>query len=327
VRLRKRSLAQIAVDPEAVSPILAAVFEAGDGEWRGQLRIRRGDQSEREVDIWARRLDSAAGPRAVAAMRDVTERQHAERLREEVVATVSHDLKNPLGAILANTQMLRRWVRRGQPLEPERLERGLAAIESSAGRMNRLIGDLVDGARLQAGEALVLETEPVDLAELARRCVEQYQATTTAHTLRLIHDGDALHGEWDPRRLDGVLANLLTNAVKYSPDGGEIDIRLGREDGERAGWAVLSVRDAGIGIPAAELPEIFDRFRRGSNVGAIAGTGLGLAGVRHIVEQHGGTVMAESEEGRGTVFTVRLPLRTSDVVPPDRGDGMEAERP
>jgi len=118
--------------------------------------------------------------------------------------------------------------------------------------------------------------------------------------------GDAeIVGELDCQRLERVLLNLLTNAVKYSPDGGDVEITVAK-DGP---VAVLAVRDSGIGIPAADLPHIFERFYRASNVGdQQRGTGLGLAGVQQIVEQHGGQIRAASGPGAGSTFTVRLPL-------------------
>jgi signal transduction histidine kinase len=143
--------------------------------------------------------------------------------------------------------------------------------------------------------------------------VESFGATTERHALRLAVDDAPLVGTWDTARLERVVANLLGNAVKYSPDGGPIVVRMAREeDSEGMAWAVLSVRDAGVGIPAADLPHVFDRFRRGGNVAGIAGAGIGLTGVRQIVEQHGGTVAVESEVGRGSTFTVRLPLARTE---------------
>jgi signal transduction histidine kinase len=120
---------------------------------------------------------------------------------------------------------------------------------------------------------------------------------------------EELLGRWDPLRLGRVLENLIGNAVKYSPDGSEITISLTRERGAGRDEAVLAVQDRGIGISEHDLPHIFDRFYRGENAqGGISGSGLGLAGTRQIVEQHGGTIEVDSREGAGSTFTVRLPL-------------------
>lgn len=240
--------------------------------------------------------------------RDVTERKRAEALREELLAAVSHDLKNPLTGLKGTAQLLLRALRRGESPDPNRLERGLVAIEQAARRMDALIDELVDAARLRAGEPLALASEPVDLVALARRCAEHYQATTQDHALRMAAEVPNLVGTWDPTRLERVLANLVTNAIKYSPGGGTIEVRVTREEDDAGTWAVLAVRDEGIGVPAADLPRLFDRYRRGSNVGRLTGAGLGLAGVAQIVGQHGGTVGAESAEGKGSTFTVRLPV-------------------
>jgi signal transduction histidine kinase len=115
-------------------------------------------------------------------------------------------------------------------------------------------------------------------------------------------------GAWDGGRLQRVIDNLLGNAIKYSPSGGEVIVRL-----EACGeWAVISVRDHGVGIPADDLPRIFEPFHRATNVvGRISGTGIGLSGTRRIVERHGGTLDVESSEGSGSIFTVKLPLQTS----------------
>jgi len=134
-----------------------------------------------------------------------------------------------------------------------------------------------------------------------RLLTEQHQITVLATLERLV-------GEWDSRRLERVVANLVGNAVKYSPAGGSVTVRIATADG----WAILQVQDQGLGIPAQDLPRVFERFHRGANVvGKILGTGVGLASALQIIEQHGGTIVVESEPGSGTCFTVRLPLTDS----------------
>jgi PAS domain S-box-containing protein len=252
---------------------------------------------------------------------DVTERRRAEESREEALAeaeqrrdeaeraqgslqtflgVVAHDLRGPLTSIRGNAQMLRR---RQDSVDPERRARALKAIEDEAGRMNGMIGALVDAARVGAGQ-LEVRPEPTDLVPLARRAVESAQAGSERH--RVVFEApDELPGVWDPGRLAQVLDNLLGNAVKYSPAGGEVRLRVERRGAE----AVVSVTDQGVGIRPEEQPRLFELFSRLDTAGAIEGTGLGLYITRGIVEAHGGRVWAESAgPGAGATFTVAVPL-------------------
>jgi signal transduction histidine kinase len=183
------------------------------------------------------------------------------------------------------------------------------AIGVAAQTMAAQIGELLDAARLRVGQPLALDPRPTDLVALAYRVAGQVQATTTNHTLDVDSAVPELVGEWDAVRLERVLGNLLGNAVKYSPDGGDVEIAVGREKRDGRAWATVLVHDRGIGIPAADLAHVFDRYHRAANVtGRFPGEGIGLAGAKQIVEQHGGTLSAASEEGRGSTFTVRLPI-------------------
>jgi signal transduction histidine kinase len=197
------------------------------------------------------------------------------------------------------------------------LARDLARVRATAGRVWTLVDQLSDLATLESGHPLELDRRPTDLVALARSVVAELAPHLRRHTLRFETVQDELVGDWDGPRLARVLDNLLSNAVKYSPRGGEIVVTLARVDGRGAAAsgradgsaALLSVRDPGIGIPETDLPHVFDRFYRGANVaGRFAGTGLGLAGARQIVEQHDGAISVESSEGIGSTFTVRLPL-------------------
>jgi signal transduction histidine kinase len=235
-------------------------------------------------------------------------RQEALRLRDEVVAQVSHDLRNPITAIRAFAQMLRRQTSRMDVPEAKSLTEGLAEIEASANRMQSLVGDLVDVSRLEAGRPLDLNLRPCDLVALARREVSRMQQLAPQHVITVDSSLDELTGEWDSDRLERVLANLLSNAVKYSPGGGRIRVHVGRRVQAGQHLAELVVQDHGVGIPAADLPKIFERYHRGGNVaGRFAGTGLGLSGAKEIVEQHGGGLTLTSREGEGTTVTVQLP--------------------
>jgi signal transduction histidine kinase len=231
--------------------------------------------------------------------------QAALATRDELLAMATHDLRNPLTSVKAEAQMIRRRATGARPPEPAWFAAAAARVEAAATKMDELIGELLDYARLQAGELLDLHRRPTDLVQLAREVVDEQQERTTRHRIVVRADQPELVGAWDRVRLERVLANLVSNAVKYSPEGGEVVVGVTHH----GDWAVLTVRDQGIGIPPEDVPRVFERFHRAANVGHIEGTGLGLAGARQIVEQHGGTVAVESELGEGTELTVRLPLR------------------
>jgi signal transduction histidine kinase len=246
---------------------------------------------------------------AIDNARLYSEASSAVRARDELLSIVSHDLQNPLTVIGVQAELLARRIARDEIADTPGLLAGLERINGEAAKMQRLIGDLLDFARIQVGQALKLDLRPVDLAALARQVVAELQQSTNRHQIQLVAADVALTGCWDAARVERMLDNLVSNAIKYSPHGGEIVVELASaEDGGRA-WAVVRVRDQGVGIPPVALPHIFDRFYRADNVaGTIAGTGIGLASARRIAEQHGGSIMAESAEGQGSVFTVQLPL-------------------
>jgi signal transduction histidine kinase len=233
--------------------------------------------------------------------------RQAEAEKEAFLEALAHDLANPLTALKAQAQLLRRRVGQGRA-DTATLETGLAAIDAAADRATRLIAELTDTARLEAQRSLELNRTPTDLVSLAQRIVTEFRAAA-GHRLQLNSVQPELIGSWDADRLARVLENLLANAIKYSPDTGIIDIRIDREEVPNGAYAILSIADQGVGIPAGDLPHIFECFRRGGNVaGRIVGTGLGLWGSQRIVAQHGGTITIASAEDQGTTVTVRLPL-------------------
>jgi signal transduction histidine kinase len=193
-------------------------------------------------------------------------------------------------------------------MSTEEITNRLGRIEEQTVLMARMIDDLLDVARIEAGRPLELHREPCDLGTLIQKSAADVQRTTDQHRLRVSADEGPIVGSVDAARIERVVLNLLTNAVKYSPAGGDVELTVRAEHGSGS-WAILEVRDGGIGIPEEDLPRIFERFYRASNVGdQLRGTGLGLAGARQIVEQHGGEIGVSSEPGAGTTFTVRLPL-------------------
>jgi len=243
---------------------------------------------------------------------DILERLHAEaqsalQARELALSAITHDLGQPLSSLNVAARLLGRQVSAAGGAVRDVTDE-LASIDASVARMWAMIGELSDLARLHAGRPLELHEQPTDLVALVRREAQMQQVTTERHQIRVEASASNLVGEWDPDRLARVISNLLANAIKFSPAGGEIVVTISEEADEHREWAVIRVSDQGIGIPAADLPFVFERFYRGTNVaGRIQGTGIGLAGVRQIVEQHGGRVEIESTEGAGTTVTVCLP--------------------
>jgi signal transduction histidine kinase len=250
---------------------------------------------------------------AVDNARQYRSAREALELRDTFLAAVSHDLRNPLATISGQAQLLRRVLRRQDSPPVERVEEGLLRIEGTVARMGGMIDELLDVARLQLGEPLELQPQPFDLVSLVRHKVTEYQQTTQRHILRLAAD-TALPGTWDAGRVERVIDNLLGNAIKYSPAGGVITVIVVDDEDDSGPWTVLEVRDPGVGIPASDLPRIFERFSRAGNVGQIGGTGIGLAVSRQIVVQHGGSIAVDSTEGAGSVFTVRLPRHATDTI-------------
>jgi len=241
-----------------------------------------------------------------------TQAQHAVRVRDESLSEITHDIGQPLAALKLTTELLRHSVTDDGPQEPERMVQDLARVESAADQIAAMISELSDLARLQIGRELVLQRQPTDLVALARGVVGDVRKTARRHRLRLETEEERLVGNWDPIRIRRVLSNLIDNAVKYSPAGSEVVVSVGVESGEDGGRARLTVRDQGIGIPEPDLPHVFERFFRAGNAAAVsAGTGVGLAGVKQIVEQHGGSISLQSAEGKGTTATVLLPLEGS----------------
>jgi signal transduction histidine kinase len=183
------------------------------------------------------------------------------------------------------------------------------------------VGELTDAMRLNTAEAIELRRRATDLLALARMAADEHQQATQWHRIRVESELVSLVGWWDQARLGRVLGNLLSNAIKYSPHGGDVTLSLAGEPVAEPAWAVLRVRDEGMGIGAADLPHIFERFYRGGNVEQVHGFGIGLAASRAIVEQHGGSLVVETTGPTGSTFALRLPLQVPPT-PPRVNDGI-----
>jgi signal transduction histidine kinase/integral membrane sensor domain MASE1 len=248
--------------------------------------------------------------RAALLVREQAARAEAEaasRAKDEFLAMLGHELRNPLGAISSAIGVLERV----EPHSPA-AERAHAIIGRQAGHLARLVNDLLDVARVTSGK-IPLRCQPLDLKEIVERCLTalQHAGRTGQHRMSLVGDGGLVNG--DPTRLEQVVGNLLDNALKYTPPGGRVDVTVTREQDE----AVLRVRDSGVGIPPEALSGVFELFVQGAQSldRAQGGLGMGLTLAKRLVELHGGRIAVASEgQDRGTEFTVRLPLAR---VPPD----------
>lgn len=266
----------------------------------------------------AARTAEEGEPVALVMHQDVTALKAAEQIKDEFISIAAHELRTPLAILAGFVQTLLNQTARGKGQQlAEWQQQSLRGIDLATERLVDLAEDLLDVTRVQAGR-LELQRELTDLVPLTRRIMTRRQLTTERHTISLETPLAHLVVYGDPRRVEQVLSNLIGNAIKYSPEGGEIGVTF-RTDGE-AHEAILSVRDHGIGIPLSERAEVFKRFARASNAQTygIRGTGLGLYLCRELVEAHGGRIWFESAEGRGSTFFVALPLH-----PPE----CKAEKP
>ncbi len=237
------------------------------------------------------------------------EAERAGRMKDEFLATLSHELRNPLSAIVGWAQVLHT-----QPLPPQ-VVRGLEVIERNARAQTRIIDDLLDMSRIAAGMTR-LDIRNVDLRKIVDSAILPIQPAAHAKRIKIDRVSDSSLGlaSCDPDRLQQVIANLLTNAVKFTPEGGWIEVRVE----ERPPYAEISVRDSGIGIEPDFLPFVFERFRQAdpSTSRQHSGLGLGLSICKQLVELHGGTIRAASEgSGKGATFTLRVPLERAEAGP------------
>jgi signal transduction histidine kinase len=232
-----------------------------------------------------------AQQRLVAEVEERRRLQEALAARDRMLAMVSHDLRNPLQTIqLGTTQMGAGG------------ERAAAAIARAAGRMSRLVDDLLDLTALDAGKPLSVKLERRDLAELAREILRELEALAQARSLTLhVELPEHMIVSCDPERVQQVLANLVGNAIKFSHEGAAIDV-VATQTGDEV---VVSVRDEGAGIPSEQMARIFDRYWRG-DAARKDGVGLGLSIAREIVQAHGGRIWVDSVEGRGSTFSFAL---------------------
>ncbi|MFY0527717.1 HAMP domain-containing sensor histidine kinase [Archangium gephyra] len=275
---------------------------------RAMRRFGAGRKRTRAPEVGPAELRDMA--RTFNEMANSLARQQDEQLT--FLAGVAHDLRNPLSALKMSAAL----VTSGRPIPEERMQKTMALVRRQVARLDRMVGDLLDATRIEAGR-FELSLEERDVRELAASVVELYLAGGSSHDLRLHLPEEPVLLSCDAMRVEQVLHNLVSNALKYSQGGSRVDVLVEREGEE----AVLSVVDRGIGISNEELRTLFAPFRRtGRARDKAPGVGLGLSVARRIVEAHGGRVEVESRPGVGSTFRVRLPRARAAVQPVLPGD-------
>jgi len=297
-----------AVRHATLDQLLAETLETGEAMRTELSLVDSRTQGERHIEVSAVPIkkadDEVTG--AVVLFHDITELKRLDQIRRDFVANVSHELRTPLSILRGYIEVLL-----DEPeTSREELRRILSIMERHSKRLQRLVGDLLSLAQLESSQA-ELELSIVRMDELFNNLIRDWKEKLSAKNLKVFVDlpEEELTLCADGTRLEEVLHNLLDNAVKFSPENGQIRLRAVRCDSNM----VLSVADKGIGISKEHLPRIFERFYRADKARSreLGGTGLGLAIVKHIVQLHGGRVEAESELGRGTTIHLVVP----DVPP------------
>lgn len=241
---------------------------------------------------------------AVIIFNDITDIRNIERMKTAFVSTVSHELKSPLTSIKGFISTL--LTDEDGYYDKDTVRGFYQIIDRECERLIRMINDLLNVSRIEAGHALELYPEPVDLLPLIQKVVTVQKSYTEKHQITMDAD-DLPIIVADEDKVDQILTNLISNAIKYSPRGGEITVSA-RRDGK---GVMFAVKDQGIGIPAEHLPRVFDHFHRvdNRNTRQVGGTGIGLTIAKHLVEAHGGRIWVESEPGKGSTFRFTLPER------------------
>ena len=290
-------------DRERVVHGIHAVIDSNGTNWQDEYRVRRADGQYAVVldRGYVARDPAGKAARMVGAMQDVTELKKREEFEKQLIGIVSHDLRNPLNAVLMAAEVLLRRDEMG-----ERTSQSVVRIKTSAERAARMIRDLLDFTQARLSGRIPVEPRPTDLQELARHVIDEMAFAYPERRIEFSHEGNG-SGEWDADRLTQLLTNLLQNALKYSPTDTPVRLRLAGDDSGIS----MAIHNEGKAIPADRLPHLFEPLQR-ATVQVEAGSrsiGLGLYIVKHIADAHGGTVTVSSTDQGGTTFTLRLPRK------------------
>lgn len=284
-------------------PFVAAAETVLRSEEPVRCEIEWSTRDERVLALHGSSLAGASLPGAVLVLQDISELRRLERMRQDFVANVSHELKTPLAAIQAVVETLLD----GAIHDPAHNVKFLERVKENADRLSFLVQDLLTLSRIQSGQE-TLEFKTLELAPIIEQCVQrqEHRALAQQQTLRCEPPAAPVFCRADEDALHHMLDNLVDNAIKYTPTGGSITLRWRGEGGE----AVIEVADTGVGIPEKDLPRVFERFYRVDKARSreLGGTGLGLSIVKNLAQALSGRVEAESQVGVGSTFRIVLPL-------------------
>lgn len=303
------ALYELLAENSVVGPVLAVRFEQQAKDARKMPRLEFTLRVPRELSVEAKWFALGDASAYGVLWRDLTQDKANEQIKNQLLSTVSHELRTPLASIkgFAST-LLRQDVRWDEATQRDFLR----IIEEESNRLEELIDNLLDMSQMEAG-ALRIQREPVQLRRLVREAVENAQRQTESHWFVMDLPAELPRVWADPRRIRQILNNVLENAIKYAPNGGQIMVTCEIENDQ----LLTSISDQGQGIPREFLERIFDRFFQvdSANTRATGGSGLGLAIAKDIVQAHGGTIWAESDAGQGSVFRFTLPIvKESDLM-------------
>lgn len=237
----------------------------------------------------------------------LTQAQELNELKSRFVSMVSHEIRNPLNSVLAATEILERY---SEQWSPEKKQEFFQRVKNGVRKMTDLLDDVLFMGRVETGR-LEVKPVPFDLEKFCRDLIKEIRLSTgSQHAIAFVSQGQCADAYLDKKLLGHILTNLLSNAVKYSPQGGTIDFKLACQDGK----VIFQIQDRGIGIPPEDMERLFESFHRASNVKNIPGTGLGLAIVKRCLDLQKGKISVTSEVGKGTTFTITLPLHSEILI-------------